>query len=208
MRKEIIFTGFGGQGIILMGVIIARMMEHFPELEVTQAQSYGPASRGGACRTDVVISDQKINYPKSSRPDVMIFMSEEARKRLLGEADPERTLVVYDNTLIKAIPDNYKKTFAVPATGRGREGVQEPDGGQHLHAGGHDRTDQSGELRCPQEDRREQRSQEVRGTQHQGPGGRLRVLPGEQTAVVVRSIRRAIVSELHRYHDERRRSRV
>jgi 2-oxoglutarate ferredoxin oxidoreductase subunit gamma len=117
MRKEIIFTGFGGQGIILMGVIIARMMEHFPELEVTQAQSYGPASRGGACRTDVVISDQRINYPKSSRPDVMIFMSEEARKRLLSEADPERTLVVYDNTLIKAIPENYRKTFAVPATG-------------------------------------------------------------------------------------------
>ncbi|MCL2669632.1 MAG: 2-oxoacid:acceptor oxidoreductase family protein [Syntrophaceae bacterium] len=117
MRREIIFTGFGGQGIILMGVIIARMMEHFPELEVTQAQSYGPASRGGACRTDVVISDERINYPKSSRPDVMIFMSEEARKRLLGEADQERTLVVYDNTLVKAIPDNYKKTFAVPATG-------------------------------------------------------------------------------------------
>jgi 2-oxoglutarate ferredoxin oxidoreductase subunit gamma len=89
MRKEIIFTGFGGQGIILMGVIIARMMEHFPDLQVTQAQSYGPASRGGACRTDVVISDQRINYPKSSRPDIMIFMSEEARKRLLGEADPE-----------------------------------------------------------------------------------------------------------------------
>ena len=41
MRKEIIFTGFGGQGIILMGVIIARMMEHFPDLHVTQAQSYG-----------------------------------------------------------------------------------------------------------------------------------------------------------------------
>ena len=116
MRKEIIFTGFGGQGIILMGVIIARMMEHFPEIEVTQAQSYGPASRGGACRTDVVISDQRISYPKSSRPDIMIFMSEEAKKKLLGEAIPGRTLVVYDNTLIKEIPGNFK-TFGVPATG-------------------------------------------------------------------------------------------
>ena len=47
MRKEIIFTGFGGQGIILMGVIMARMMEHFPDLQVAQAQSYGPASRAG-----------------------------------------------------------------------------------------------------------------------------------------------------------------
>jgi len=118
MRKEIIFTGFGGQGIMLMGVIIARMMEHFPELQVTQAQSYRPASRGGACRTDVVISDQQINYPKSSRPDVMVFMSEDAVKRLLAEADPGRTLIVYDDTLIKAIPAPYTKTFAVPATGQ------------------------------------------------------------------------------------------
>jgi 2-oxoglutarate ferredoxin oxidoreductase subunit gamma len=117
MRKEIIFTGFGGQGIILMGVIIARMMEHFPDLHVTQAQSYGPASRGGACRTDVVISDEQINYPKSSRPDVMVFMSEEAVKRLLAEADPKRTLIVYDDTLIKTIPAEYR-TFAVPATGQ------------------------------------------------------------------------------------------
>ena len=116
MRKEIIFTGFGGQGIILMGVIIARMMEQIPELQVAQAQSYGPASRGGACRTDVVISDTQINYPKSSRPDLMVFMSEEALKRLLGEADPARTLIVYDNTLIRWIPPPYTKCYPVPAT--------------------------------------------------------------------------------------------
>lgn len=120
MRKEIIFTGFGGQGIILMGVIIARMMERFPDLQVTQAQSYGPASRGGACRTDVVISDQQINYPKSSRPDLMVFMSEEAVKRLLSEADPTRTLIVYDNTLIRSVPAPYT-TFAVPATKQAEE---------------------------------------------------------------------------------------
>ncbi len=116
MRKEIIFTGFGGQGIILMGVIIARMMEHFPDLQVAQAQSYGPASRGGACRTDVVISDQQINYPKSSRPDLMVFMSEEALKRHIPEADPDRTLIVYDNTVIGSVPPPFTKTFAVPAT--------------------------------------------------------------------------------------------
>jgi 2-oxoglutarate ferredoxin oxidoreductase subunit gamma len=116
MRKEIIFTGFGGQGIILMGLIMARMMEHFPDLQVAQAQSYGPASRGGACRTDVVISDQQINYPKSSRPDLMVFMSEEALKRHLPEGDPARTLIVYDNTVIGSIPPRFTKTFAVPAT--------------------------------------------------------------------------------------------
>jgi len=116
MRKEIIFAGFGGQGIILMGVVLAQMMENFPDLQVTQAQSYGPVSRGGACRTDVVISDQEINFPKSARPDLMVFMSEESVKRYLQEGDPEKTLVIYDSTLIKSIPAPYKKTFPVPAT--------------------------------------------------------------------------------------------
>ena len=116
MRKEIIFAGFGGQGIILMGVILARMMEHFPDLQVTQAQSYGPVSRGGACRTDVVISDQEINFPKSARPDLMVFMSEESVKRYVKEGNAEKTLVIYDSTLIKSIPEPYKKVYAVPAT--------------------------------------------------------------------------------------------
>jgi 2-oxoglutarate ferredoxin oxidoreductase subunit gamma len=116
MRKEIIFAGFGGQGIILMGVVLAQMMENFPDLQVTQAQSYGPVSRGGACRTDVVISDQEINFPKSARPDLMVFMSEESVKRYLQEGNPEKTLVIYDSTLIRSIPAPYKKTFPVPAT--------------------------------------------------------------------------------------------
>lgn len=116
MRKEIIFAGFGGQGIILMGVVLAHMMENFPDLQVAQAQSYGPVSRGGACRTDVVISDQEIHFPKSARPDFMVFMSEESVKRYIQEGDPEKTLVIYDNTLVRSIPAPYKKTFPVPAT--------------------------------------------------------------------------------------------
>ncbi len=116
MRKEIIFAGFGGQGIILMGVILARMMEEFPDLQVTQAQSYGPVSRGGACRTDVVISDQEIHFPKSARPDFMVFMSEESVKRYIQEGDPEKTLVIYDNTLVRSIPAPYRRIFPVPAT--------------------------------------------------------------------------------------------
>jgi 2-oxoglutarate ferredoxin oxidoreductase subunit gamma len=115
MRKEIVFAGFGGQGIILMGVVLAQMMENYPDLQVTQAQSYGPVSRGGACRTDVVISDREIHFPKSARPDLMVFMSEESVRRYLPEGDPEKTLVVYDSTLIRSLPAPYK-TFPVPAT--------------------------------------------------------------------------------------------
>jgi len=61
---------------------------------------------------------QQVNFSEFGRPDVMVFMSEEALKRLLSEADPERTLVVYDDTLIKSVPAPYTKIFAVPATGQ------------------------------------------------------------------------------------------
>jgi 2-oxoglutarate ferredoxin oxidoreductase subunit gamma len=65
----------------------------------------------------VVISDREIHFPKSTRPDIMVFMSEESVKRYLQEGDPEKTLVVYDSTLIQPIPDPpYKKIFPVPAT--------------------------------------------------------------------------------------------
>jgi 2-oxoglutarate ferredoxin oxidoreductase subunit gamma len=64
----------------------------------------------------VVISDREIHFPKSTRPDFLVFMSEESVKRYLQEGDPERTLVVYDSTLIRSIPAPYKKIFPVPAT--------------------------------------------------------------------------------------------
>jgi 2-oxoglutarate ferredoxin oxidoreductase subunit gamma len=116
MRREIVLAGFGGQGIILMGVILARLMEHYDELQVAQAQSYGPVARGGACRTDVVISDGPIHYPKCMSPDVMVFMSQEAVQRYLREGDPHRTLVLYDVTLISAIEENFRHCYPVPAT--------------------------------------------------------------------------------------------
>ena len=116
MRREIILAGFGGQGIILMGVILARLMEHYKDLQVAQAQSYGPVARGGACRTDVVISDAVIHYPKCMRPDVMVFMSQEAMQTYLKQGDPEKTLILYDVTLIPAIDDKFRHSYPVPAT--------------------------------------------------------------------------------------------
>ena len=116
MRKEIVVAGFGGQGIILMGVILARVVEYFDDLHVAQTQSYGPVSRGGACRTDVVLSDREINYPKCTKPDLMIFMSEESVARYIREADPEKAIITYDNTLISKIDNAYKYAFTVPAT--------------------------------------------------------------------------------------------
>ena len=64
MRKELRIGGFGGQGVILAGIILGKAACLFDKNEAVQTQSYGPEARGGASKCEVVISDEKIDYPK------------------------------------------------------------------------------------------------------------------------------------------------
>lgn len=116
MRQEIVAAGFGGQGIILMGIVACTAVGLYDRKLVAQTQSYGPASRGGACRTDVIISDEEIDYAKALSPDVMILMSEQARDRYIGEVRPEESIVIVDSTLVKEVPPQIKRVYRVPAT--------------------------------------------------------------------------------------------
>ncbi|MBO7518718.1 MAG: 2-oxoacid:acceptor oxidoreductase family protein, partial [Methanobrevibacter sp.] len=64
MRTEVRIAGFGGQGVIMAGVIIGKAASLFDNKNAVQTQSYGPEARGGASRTEVVIDDEVIDYPK------------------------------------------------------------------------------------------------------------------------------------------------
>ena len=57
MRNEVMFAGFGGQGVIKAALLLAISAGLYEDKEVAQTQSYGPEARGGACRSEVVISD-------------------------------------------------------------------------------------------------------------------------------------------------------
>ena len=83
MRKEVLFSGFGGQGVILASVILGRAAAVYENLYAVQTQSYGPESRGGASRAEVVISDEPIDYPKTLKPDCAVFFSQEAYTKYL-----------------------------------------------------------------------------------------------------------------------------
>ena len=61
MRKDFRFGGSGGQGVISMAVLLANAYGVQHTYEVAQTQSYGPAARGGACKAELVISDEKID---------------------------------------------------------------------------------------------------------------------------------------------------
>ncbi len=116
MRKEVKLAGFGGQGIVLMGVILAEAAGYYEDLEVAQTQSYGPEARGGACRAEVVLSDEVIDYTKTLRPDVFVAMSQPGLDRYLPEIDPEYARVFVDETLVTRIPGGLRKLHRIPAT--------------------------------------------------------------------------------------------
>ena len=116
MRKEIIFAGFGGQGIILMGVILAQMMETLSR----SAGGPGPILWTGFPRRGVPHRRGHLRpgdpFPQKRAPGLHGLHVRGIGETVHPGGDPERTLVIYDSTLIRSIPAPYKKTFPVPAT--------------------------------------------------------------------------------------------
>ena len=100
MRKDIRIAGFGGQGIILAGIVIGKAASLYDNIFAVQTQSYGPEARGGASKTEVVISDSDIDYPKVQKPDIFIAMSNEALMAYLDDLKDGGTLIV-DPDMIK-----------------------------------------------------------------------------------------------------------
>jgi 2-oxoglutarate ferredoxin oxidoreductase subunit gamma len=100
VRKEIRIVGFGGQGIILAGVILGEAATRAGHWAV-QTQSYGPESRGGAARSEVVISSDPIDYPRVSRADLVVALSQEGFDKFGGDSG-EGGQVVVDSNLVKA----------------------------------------------------------------------------------------------------------
>ena len=119
-RKEIRIAGFGGQGIVLSGSILGKATSIYDEGFATLTQSYGPESRGGSCRAEVVISDAPIDYPYVASPQVQIILSQEAYAEYGRDAPPD-TLVIIDSDLVTIDPSQNPKPFSIPASRMARE---------------------------------------------------------------------------------------
>jgi 2-oxoglutarate ferredoxin oxidoreductase subunit gamma len=116
MRVEIRFAGFGGQGIIKSGIIVAAAASIHAGKNSVQTQSYGPESRGGACKSEVVISEQEIDFPKLVQPDVLVVMSQAAYNDYADDIKPGG-IVIVDPDMIPTQKDLGKvKICKVPAT--------------------------------------------------------------------------------------------
>ncbi len=122
-RFEIRLAGSGGQGLVLGGLIMSEAAAIFDGIYATQTQSYGPESRGGASKSEVVLSKEEVDYPKATNPDVVLLFTEAAAEKYLPMCK-EDAIVIADADLVKTeIPDKYKKKVIVPLTKIAKEGV-------------------------------------------------------------------------------------
>lgn len=115
MRREVRLAGFGGQGVISIGVLLAKAAGQFDGLEVAQTQSYGPEARGGACKTEVVLSDAVIDYIKPLDLGFFVAMSQPALDTYVKDIKDDRPVLI-DSTMVSDIPARLHKVFRIPAT--------------------------------------------------------------------------------------------
>ena len=103
MKEEIIIAGFGGQGVLSMGKILAYggIMQ---DQEVSWLPSYGPEMRGGTCNVSVVLSDNKISSPVLSRFDTAIILNQQSMDKFEKQVKPGG-LLIYDTNGITRHPE-------------------------------------------------------------------------------------------------------
>jgi len=87
-RVRIVFSGSGGQGVITAAIILAEAAVLHENLEATQSQSYGPEARGGATRSDVIISGKTIRFPKVIQPNILVCLTQEAYNKFYSIIRP------------------------------------------------------------------------------------------------------------------------
>lgn len=113
-RVEVRISGLGGQGVVLAGEILGRAAVYDGKYAV-QTQSYGAEARGSAAKSEVIISNKKIGFPKIRKCDILITMSQNALNKHLDDLK-ENGILLVDRDKIKDVPKVKAKVFSIPAT--------------------------------------------------------------------------------------------
>jgi 2-oxoglutarate ferredoxin oxidoreductase subunit gamma len=88
-----VFSGSGGQGVITAAIILAEAAVLYEGLNAVQSQSYGAEARGGATRSDVIISDATIDYPKVIQPNLLVCLTQDAYNKFYEIIRPGGLLI-------------------------------------------------------------------------------------------------------------------
>jgi 2-oxoglutarate ferredoxin oxidoreductase subunit gamma len=108
--------GFGGQGVIMAGMIVGRAASLYDGLESSLSQSFGPEARGSACSAQVIVSDSRIHYPYVTSADILVAMSQEAFEKFATNMDPKGKLLIEGDLVeVHDLPPDVS-VHAIPST--------------------------------------------------------------------------------------------
>jgi 2-oxoglutarate ferredoxin oxidoreductase subunit beta len=107
-------AGAGGQGVVLAGLLLAEAAVASGR-NATQTQVYGPESRGGASKSEVIISDGEITYPYADRVDLLLALTQEAHDRYVGQLETAG-LLLFDDGLVRPAAGNGVTRHGLPIT--------------------------------------------------------------------------------------------
>ncbi len=112
---QILIAGFGGQGVLFAGKLIAYkgLIEN---KQVSWLPSYGPEMRGGTANCSVIISDTPVGSPIIPHPDVLIAMNLPSLKKYENEVVPGGIIIVDSSLIAEKVEREDVKVFYVPAT--------------------------------------------------------------------------------------------
>ncbi|UCE24364.1 MAG: 2-oxoacid:acceptor oxidoreductase family protein [Candidatus Zixiibacteriota bacterium] len=113
MKTEMRFVAFGGQGIVLAGVILGEAAIADSNNAV-QTQSYGPESRGGAAKSEVIISNDDIDYPMVVEADCLVALSQPGYDKYAAEVKPGGTLIVDQDLVDAGTPPEGRAFYSLP----------------------------------------------------------------------------------------------
>lgn len=114
MRTEIRIAGTGGMGVVLAGVVLGHAAVVYGGLDAVQSQSYGPEARGTAAKSEVIISDHPIRYPKVRLSDYFVVMSQKAMNLYIN-GSKKGSVVLADPDLVKTNKIEGYEVIEIPA---------------------------------------------------------------------------------------------
>lgn len=113
LTTQVRFGGVGGQGIVLAGRLLGKAAALFDGKDAVCTQTYGPEARGGASRSDVIISDKPVDYPFVTRADVLAAFFQEAYLKFRDTLRPGGLLII-DTGLVNPVEGD--EFCGLPAT--------------------------------------------------------------------------------------------
>jgi 2-oxoglutarate ferredoxin oxidoreductase subunit gamma len=110
-RYEVRLSGSGGQGLLLAGIILAEGAINDGKNSV-QTQSYGPEARGGASKSEVIISSESIDFPKVRNCDILLALTQKSYEQY-SEGLKDDGILIIDSSVTVEVTGN-KKIYSVP----------------------------------------------------------------------------------------------